>query len=100
MRHFWVTLPILGFYAAALATPACDLGPEFIDHNKRIVLGVDALVNGWNGAGTIPELANVALALGWLVLLANRYRIATGFGVIAFALGCTAPSVFGIHVRE
>jgi hypothetical protein len=99
MRVFWVSAAILGSYIAALATPACYLR-RFLEDKDRVVMGIDALANGWTGRGIIPELANVALAVGWLSFLANRVKLAELLAVIAMVLGATAPAIFEIPTRN
>lgn len=61
----WLTsLAVWGIYAVALASPAIEVfGP---------VLGREALQAGWHGADIVPELANVTLLLGWILLMFDK----------------------------
>ena len=85
-----VSITIWGLYLAALLLPAAHFGER-----GYVIPGYQAFQNGWQGAGTIPELANVALLVGWIAYLYNKaFVLACGW--LAFGLGLTAPPIYGL----
>lgn len=48
----------------------------------------------------LPELANVALAIGVIALLLGRIGLAKAMGLLGVALALTAPHFFEVHVAD
>lgn len=91
MRIMLFSVLIWGLYAIALFLPV-SANPD--------VTGMQALSMGWDGTGLIPELANVALLLGWAGLLLGRANFAACLGIVAVALALTAPFIFEIDLNN
>ncbi len=92
MNRWIVSIAIWGLYGVALLLPAqIDVDPN----GSQVVLGCEALLYGWAWPGTIPELANVALIVGWISFLRGKARLTVAAGVLAVALSVTAPAIYG-----
>jgi hypothetical protein len=83
-------------YGLALATPVLD---EY-GMSGRPLLGFEALCMGWVGAGVVPELANVALIVGWVGYFWRINILGLVGSVLALCLASTAPAVFGAGPGE
>lgn len=77
----WLTTCVIWItYAVALASPAVSFFKPF--------LGIQALRLAWEGVNIIPELANLTLLLGWILLMFDKVHwaaIVATFGLL-FAL--------------
>src|SRR5437762_2322215 len=96
MKPWIVSYAVWGLYIAALALPAAVLhigcGPaRSVDKANSaeitvttpekpraptVITGIDALRFGWDGLGAIPELANVALLIGWVAFILRQKAVA------------------------
>ena len=98
MVRFASVAAIIIVYVAALFLPVVGVRPN--DIRQLPTTGLDALLMGWSGVGIIPELANIAIAIGLTAILLRRYTLAKIMGVIGFALGLIAPYFFEVHASD
>jgi hypothetical protein len=85
-------------YSVSFFLPAASIGD--LAGNDKPVLGYDALLLGWSAFGVIPEFANVALLIGLIAYIKRFLGIAAASGWVAFALGLTAPGIYGVAFSE
>ena len=84
----WLTsVAIWLTYVVAMASPAVEVfGP---------VLGSQALQLGWHGADIVPELANVTLLLGWILLLFDKVQWAAIIATVGLLFALSALTLHG-----
>lgn len=85
-------------YVAALVSPAANIADP--SNPENVVPGFIAFQYGWIKLGFIPELANVALLVGWICLIRKDPQISAGCGILGVCLGLTAPVTYGIGLAE
>ena len=92
------TLAIAALYIAACVAPAIEFAPEapsrdvgdlrFLpDYEGGPHSGIEALAFGWMPPWTAPWLANIALFIGWILLIRQKNRAAIYCGVAGVLFG-------------
>ena len=74
-------------YVVALASPAINaFGP---------LLGIQVLKVGWEGINVVPELANITLIVGWILLMLDELHWAVIVSTLGFLFALSTLALYG-----
>ena len=84
----WLTsVAIWLTYVVALISPAINFfGP---------ILGIQVLKSGWDGVNVVPELANITLIIGWILVMLDEVHWAVIVATLGFLFALSALALYG-----